>query len=992
MNNINEEPVSNKDTDNSNNQKKQSVSKEKNIIKENHKKNDIINENESKKLNKFNNLSEPTLVNNNSNELFPKFNIKENKERMEDLNDYYSSHEYDNKDTIQKNMLTINDLIGPDINKELTLDIINESFNNFYPGKVSTKSYGYIKAYAANTNQGISRNYNEDRVSIMINITQPSTYKGDIPWPNISYFSVFDGHGGNKCAEFLRDNLLRLICNNCFFPEHIEEAIKYGLEEVDKLFLEKCVNNGEIIDNSGSCALIVLIINSKIYIANVGDSRCLISMQNGLIKRDVTRDHKPNYPYEKERILKNGGKIYQTKSLLQNDNNETIPKLNNKENNLFLIGPFRVFPGSLSVSRTIGDPAAKLPNFGGNPKVVVSSPDIYCFDLEKNDIDFLILGCDGIYDHMSSKDVFKCAWMMIDSYRNYNILKDKKNKENKKNEVSDNEEEDDEKIDLYNTCSDIVDFILKASMSRKSLDNVTCVIVAFKDLLNSNDLNKKNSHFHSRLEIRNNDIIEENSINYYTEKNYKKLPKIISNKNNKSLEAHQLSDFLKNDNNDINKKVKIQKKIFGNKIQICGIKKRDVTEISNIENNINKNIKLYYNLKENINKKNGELSQRIGNNSFLNELKFKNNDNNNNNNNDINNINNYNNNNNNIKKISLSTKKYKLDENNINNNNINNNNIIKFNNIINNDKQINNYNLLNYTNVDRNLSKKNRRWKTTKKIFLNNKIKPLFIDNNNINTIQGINDKNKLMHNLQLKLITNPNDNLKRNNNEEGTLTKTLSHTRDINLYSNKKEKDLTIFSNNTPQMTSSNLNTLNTLNTINSKPNEKHKITLNYLSPSPFQKNRNNFELKLKTLNKKSISFYHNNNLMNNLKLVNDKNLYTKNKQFQNSEYDLINFNSINGTNSPLDINRKRNIASKYRISSEDRYKIKNEKLIIRNPINLMNNIMKDNIFNKNYQKLIINNNNFGKKLIHNLTEDIQSPEKDNKLIIPNINQNNNK
>ena len=248
------------------------------------------------------------------------------------------------------------------------------------------------------------------------------------------------------------------------------------------------------------------------------------------------------------------------------------------------------------------------------------------------------------------------------------------------------------------------------------------------------------------------------------------------------------------------------------------------------------------------------------------------------------------------------------------------------------------------------------------------------------------------MHNLQLKLITNPNDNLKRNNNEEGTLTKTLSHTRDINLYSNKKEKDLTIFSNNTPQMTSSNLNTLNTLNTINSKPNEKHKITLNYLSPSPFQKNRNNFELKLKTLNKKSISFYHNNNLMNNLKLVNDKNLYTKNKQFQNSEYDLINFNSINGTNSPLDINRKRNIASKYRISSEDRYKIKNEKLIIRNPINLMNNIMKDNIFNKNYQKLIINNNNFGKKLIHNLTEDIQSPEKDNKLIIPNINQNNNK
>ena len=47
---------------------------------------------------------------------------------------------------------------------------MDESFNNFYPGKVSTKSYGPIKAYAANTNQGIARDYNEDRVSIIINI------------------------------------------------------------------------------------------------------------------------------------------------------------------------------------------------------------------------------------------------------------------------------------------------------------------------------------------------------------------------------------------------------------------------------------------------------------------------------------------------------------------------------------------------------------------------------------------------------------------------------------------------------------------------------------------------------------------------------------------------------------------------------------------------------------------------------------------------------
>ena len=37
---------------------------------------------------------------------------------------------------------------------------------------------------------------------------------------------VYDGHGGNKCAEFLRDNLHKLILNDINFPENVEFAIK----------------------------------------------------------------------------------------------------------------------------------------------------------------------------------------------------------------------------------------------------------------------------------------------------------------------------------------------------------------------------------------------------------------------------------------------------------------------------------------------------------------------------------------------------------------------------------------------------------------------------------------------------------------------------------------------------------------------------------------------------------------------------------------------
>jgi len=44
---------------------------------------------------------------------------------------------------------------------------------NFEATKCSTKENGVIKAYAANTNQGIIREYNEDRVSIVLNIQKP---------------------------------------------------------------------------------------------------------------------------------------------------------------------------------------------------------------------------------------------------------------------------------------------------------------------------------------------------------------------------------------------------------------------------------------------------------------------------------------------------------------------------------------------------------------------------------------------------------------------------------------------------------------------------------------------------------------------------------------------------------------------------------------------------------------------------------------------------
>lgn len=56
---------------------------------------------------------------------------------------------------------------------------------------------------------------------------------------------------------------------------------------------------------AGCTATVALITSSEIYVANAGDSRTVVSI-NGTAK-NLSEDHKPNLPHEKQRIDKNGG-------------------------------------------------------------------------------------------------------------------------------------------------------------------------------------------------------------------------------------------------------------------------------------------------------------------------------------------------------------------------------------------------------------------------------------------------------------------------------------------------------------------------------------------------------------------------------------------------------------------------------------------------------------------------------------------------------------
>ena len=108
------------------------------------------------------------------------------------------------------------------------------------------------------------------------------------------------------------------------------------------------------------------------------------------------------------------------------------------------------------MSRTFGDIEAKRTKYQGNPKVVIATPDIKCFKIEDN-YDYIVLGCDGIYDKLSNTQVVQAGW------------------EAAKKKFKDRGQA------IHQNCGTAVEAILKSSIAERSLDNVTVVIIAFKN-------------------------------------------------------------------------------------------------------------------------------------------------------------------------------------------------------------------------------------------------------------------------------------------------------------------------------------------------------------------------------------------------------------------------------------------------------------------------------------------------------------------------------
>ena len=212
--------------------------------------------------------------------------------------------------------------------------------------------------------------------------------------PNLSYFAIFDGHGGKDVASFLSINLHHFLIdeiNNINFGTNDEENISNIIESIKSAFMkidQNILANENFTNDVGSTATLIFIyynnlneniLNSNndngnknvertLICANIGDSNGYLITKSNISQ--ITKPHKCEDTSEVQRIKGTGGIVFQG----------------------------RIF-GKLILTRTLGDKEMK--KYG-----VIPVPDFYTKKIEKDDL-FVIIASDGIWDVINEEELYK---------------------------------------------------------------------------------------------------------------------------------------------------------------------------------------------------------------------------------------------------------------------------------------------------------------------------------------------------------------------------------------------------------------------------------------------------------------------------------------------------------------------------------------------------------------------------------------------------------
>ena len=216
-----------------------------------------------------------------------------------------------------------------------------------YPkAELSSQQSHNISGFGANSYNGAIKKYNEDKYKIEER-EKEVLINGEKKKLKISYFGVFDGHGGDKCSIFLKDHMHKFLLDSKNLILNPIQSIKESFDIAEISFYKEAVQNGKLVDKSGSCAVIALFMGNKLFSINLGDSRALYSRSGGQDYYEITRDHKPNDEIEKKRIESVGGQVYLANSAIVNGKEVVF---NAEQFGKGFTFPYRLKPSGLAVS------------------------------------------------------------------------------------------------------------------------------------------------------------------------------------------------------------------------------------------------------------------------------------------------------------------------------------------------------------------------------------------------------------------------------------------------------------------------------------------------------------------------------------------------------------------------------------------------------------------------------------------------------------------
>ncbi|XP_059631991.1 probable protein phosphatase 2C 49 [Cornus florida] len=191
-----------------------------------------------------------------------------------------------------------------------------------------------------------------------------------------AFYAVFDGHGGPEAAAYVKNNAMRLFFEDAYLPQ---------TSDIDDAFLEELENSHRraflladqalavehsVATTCGTTALTALVLGRHLMIANAGDCRAVLCRKGVAVQ--MSQDHRPNSVAERKRVEDLGGYI-----------------------------KYGFLNGELAVTRALGDWHMKYPRGSSSP--LIAEPDVQQVELTEDD-EFLIIGCDGIWDVMSNEE------------------------------------------------------------------------------------------------------------------------------------------------------------------------------------------------------------------------------------------------------------------------------------------------------------------------------------------------------------------------------------------------------------------------------------------------------------------------------------------------------------------------------------------------------------------------------------------------------------